>query len=59
MGKMKEDLKKVDFPLIGFVAITHPLGAINLSIVFGEGWKALRVEVVFIVVDTPNSYNTS
>lgn len=31
--------------------------SLGLPVGFAEGWKALRKEVTFIVVDAPNSYN--
>lgn len=58
MRKMKKDLKKVDFLLIGFAGrTTYVLRGVNLSMVLGEGWKLLRTEVIFIVVNSPNPNN--
>lgn len=49
----------MDFPLIRFARrTTYALRVINLPSVLDEGWKALRTEVTFIVVDASYSYNT-
>lgn len=51
-------MRKVYFSLIGFTGrLTYPLRGIRLPVVLGKGWKALRMEITFIEVDTPNSYN--
>lgn len=58
MGRSKRDLKRVDFPLIGFPGrTTYPLGAITRPVILGEGWKSIEVSVAFIVVDAPALYN--
>lgn len=54
-----EDLKKMNFTLIGFAGKTiYLLRAINLLVVLGKGWMILKTKVIFIAVDAPNSYNT-
>lgn len=51
-------MKRVHFPLMGFAGRTiYQVGALHLSVVLGGGWKMIRTEIVFIVVDAPNSYN--
>lgn len=56
MGKSRENLKNVDFPLIGFAGrTTYPLG--EITVVLCEGWKTLRTKITFIVIDAPNSFN--
>lgn len=58
MGQSKKDLKRVDFPFIGFDGrTTYPLGVIDLIVVLGDGWKNIEVSVAFIVVNAPASYN--
>lgn len=57
----KEEFEKkkneVNFPLIGFVRrTTYLLGAIQLPFVLGEGWKAIRVEIIFIFSDALRSW---
>lgn len=34
------------------------MGAITVPVYIGEGWKALIINVIFIVFDAPASYNT-
>lgn len=58
MGKTKNDLNKVYFPLIGFAGkITCPLGVIRWLVILGEGRKTVRTKITFIVIDAHNSYN--
>lgn len=58
MEKSMTNLKKIGFPLIGIAGrTTYHLGAIRLSVVVGDGWKAQRMKNTFIVVDASNSYN--
>lgn len=60
MRKMEKYLKKVEFPLIRFARrTTYPIATINLPVGLSKGWKTLRTEVAFILVDTSNSYNAS
>lgn len=57
MGKGENDLKKVNFPLMGFTSTTtYPVGAITLLVYFGK-WNALTINVTFIMIDTSASYN--
>lgn len=59
MGKSEKDLKKINFPLMGFASnATFPIWAITLPVHIGVGWKTLTVNVTFIAVDAPASYNT-
>lgn len=59
IGKSEKDLKKVNFPLMGFASMTtYLVGAITIPVYLGKGWKALTISVTFIVVDAPTSYNT-
>lgn len=59
MENTRKDLKKMSSPLIVFAGKkTYPLRVINLLLAYGEWWKMLKTDVVFIVVDAPNSYNT-
>lgn len=59
MGKTKQDLRKVDISLFGFVGrTTNPVREINLLVVLGEGWNTLRTYIMFIVVHALNLYNT-
>lgn len=58
IGRSKNDLKLVEFTLIGFAGrTTYPLMAITLSVIVGEGWKIIDVSVTFIVVDVRVSYS--
>lgn len=58
MGRSEKDLQKVNYPLMGFASqMTYAVGAITLLVYLGEGWKALTLNVTFIVVDAPISYN--
>lgn len=51
-----KQLKSVDLPLTEFVSTTiYPVGTIRLPINIREGWKSLRIEVLFVVVDAPTS----
>ncbi|GAV68201.1 hypothetical protein CFOL_v3_11704 [Cephalotus follicularis] len=53
-----DQLKPVKTPLVGFTGETiHPLGSINLSMVAGTAPRQTQVEMTFLVVDTPSSYN--
>lgn len=59
MGKNEKDLKKVNFPLMGFASeATYLIEVITLPVYFGEEWNSLTLDVTFIVVDAPASYNT-
>ncbi|GAV76975.1 hypothetical protein CFOL_v3_20448 [Cephalotus follicularis] len=54
-----DQLKPVKTPLVGFAGETiHPLGSINLSVVTGTTLQQTQIEMTFLVVDTPSSYNT-
>lgn len=35
----------------------YPLRVMNLLMILGEGWKNLKINALFIVVDTLTSYN--
>ncbi|GAV81411.1 hypothetical protein CFOL_v3_24866 [Cephalotus follicularis] len=37
--------------------MVHPLGSIDLSVVTGKASRQTQVEMTFLVVDTPSSYN--
>lgn len=51
-------MKIVDFPLVGFAGnTTYPLEAVNLQVVLGGGWKIIKINVTFILVDAPSIYN--
>ncbi|GAV61738.1 hypothetical protein CFOL_v3_05264, partial [Cephalotus follicularis] len=53
-----DQLKTVKTPLVGFAGkMVHPLGSINLSVVAGTAPRQTQVEMTFLVVDTPSSYN--
>lgn len=48
----------MNFPLMGFASTTtYPLGVINLPVFVREGCKPLALNVIFIMVDAPVSYN--
>ncbi|GAV59328.1 hypothetical protein CFOL_v3_02859, partial [Cephalotus follicularis] len=54
-----DQLKPVKTPLIGFVGeMVHPLGSIDLSMVAGTAPRQTQVQMTFLVVNTPNPYNT-
>lgn len=54
MGHSEKELKKVNFPLMGFASQkTYPVGAITLPVYLGEGWKAITINITFIVMDAP------
>ncbi|GAV63438.1 hypothetical protein CFOL_v3_06956 [Cephalotus follicularis] len=54
----EEQLKPVKTPLIGFARETVlPLGSINLSIIAGSSPCQTQVQMTFLMVDTPTSYN--
>lgn len=56
MGKDEKDLKKVNFPLMGFATTTtYPLGAITLPVYLGEGLKALTIDITLTMLDAPTS----
>ncbi|GAV78298.1 hypothetical protein CFOL_v3_21766, partial [Cephalotus follicularis] len=53
-----DQLKPVKTPLVGFAGeAIHPLGSINLSLVVGTAPRQTKVEMTFLVVDTPSPYN--
>ncbi|GAV66514.1 hypothetical protein CFOL_v3_10024, partial [Cephalotus follicularis] len=53
-----DQLKPVKTPLIGFAGeMVHPLGSIDLSVVAGTAPCQTQVQMTFLVVDTPSSYN--
>ncbi|GAV87688.1 LOW QUALITY PROTEIN: hypothetical protein CFOL_v3_31114, partial [Cephalotus follicularis] len=53
-----DQLKSVKTPLVGFVGeMVHSLGSIELSVVTGTSPCQTQVEMTFLVVDTPSSYN--
>ncbi|GAV80344.1 hypothetical protein CFOL_v3_23805 [Cephalotus follicularis] len=46
-------------PLVGFAGeMVHHLGSIDLTVVAGTAPCQTQVEMTFLVVDTPNPYNT-
>ncbi|GAV80602.1 LOW QUALITY PROTEIN: hypothetical protein CFOL_v3_24062, partial [Cephalotus follicularis] len=52
-----DQLKPVKTPLVGFAGeMVHPLGSIDLSVVAGTP-PPTHVEMTFLVVDTPSTYN--
>lgn len=58
IGSSCKNLNKIAFPLIGFVGrITYPYGEFRPLVVPGNGYKSLRMEITFIVVDALSSYN--
>lgn len=57
-GKIENDLHKVNFPLLGFTSTpTYLVGVINLPVFLSGGWRSLEINVTFIIVDTPATYN--
>lgn len=58
-GMSKRDLQKMNFPLMGFVSITtYSVRSITLPVFLRVCWKAWTINVAFIVVDAPSSYNS-
>lgn len=54
----KKEVKSVYFLVIGFIRSTfYSLGNITLPMVLGKGWKNWMINVLFIVVNPPPSYN--
>ncbi|GAV64769.1 hypothetical protein CFOL_v3_08284, partial [Cephalotus follicularis] len=52
-------LKPVKTPLVGFAGkMVHPLGSIDLSLVTCMTPRQTQVQMIFLVVDTPSSYNS-
>ncbi|GAV66457.1 LOW QUALITY PROTEIN: hypothetical protein CFOL_v3_09967, partial [Cephalotus follicularis] len=49
--------KPMKTPLVGLQGMVHPLGSIDLSMVAGTAPRQTRVEMMFLVVDTPSPYN--
>lgn len=59
IGKSEKELQKVNFLLMGFtLTTTYMVGALTLLVFLHKGWKLLTLDVTFIVVDAPTSYNT-
>lgn len=59
MVRNRKELKKVDFPLIEFaISAIYPLRVIPHQVVLGVGWKILMIDIIFIVVEAPASYET-
>ncbi|GAV61379.1 hypothetical protein CFOL_v3_04906, partial [Cephalotus follicularis] len=55
----EDQLWPVKTPLVGFVGeMIHLLGAIDLSVVAGTAPCQTQVQNIFLLVDTPNPYNT-
>lgn len=58
MEKLEKNLKNVNSSLMGFASSAiYPVEAITLLVYLGERWKALIINITFIVVDVPASYN--
>lgn len=56
MWKSEKELKKMNFPLMGFaLTTTYLVRAMTLSMYLVEGWKALTINATFIVVNSPAS----
>lgn len=56
--RSENDLKKVNFPLMGFASnYTYLVGAFTLPVYICEGWKSLTINITFIIVDAPTSNN--
>ncbi|GAV76945.1 LOW QUALITY PROTEIN: hypothetical protein CFOL_v3_20418, partial [Cephalotus follicularis] len=54
---LTDQLRPVKTPLVGFLGeMAHPLGSIDLSVVAGTVPRQ-TVQMTFLVVDSPNSYN--
>ncbi|GAV57527.1 hypothetical protein CFOL_v3_01064, partial [Cephalotus follicularis] len=55
---LADQLKPLKTPLVGFAGeMVHPLGSINLSVVVGTTPRQTQVEMTFLVVDIPSTYN--
>ncbi|GAV87333.1 LOW QUALITY PROTEIN: hypothetical protein CFOL_v3_30759, partial [Cephalotus follicularis] len=56
--QLKVPVDQLKPPLIGFAGeMVHPLGSIDLSMVAGTAPRQTQVQMMFLVVDTPSSYN--
>ncbi|GAV58155.1 LOW QUALITY PROTEIN: hypothetical protein CFOL_v3_01689, partial [Cephalotus follicularis] len=53
-----DQLRPIKTPLVGFAEMVHPLGSIDLSMVTGTAPRQTKVQMTFLVVDTPSPYNT-
>ncbi|GAV73683.1 hypothetical protein CFOL_v3_17166, partial [Cephalotus follicularis] len=55
---LEDQLKPIKTPLVGFAGhVVHPLGSIDLFVVVGSLPCQTHVQLTFLVVDTPSSYN--
>ncbi|GAV71236.1 hypothetical protein CFOL_v3_31061 [Cephalotus follicularis] len=53
-----DQLKPVKTPLVSFAReMVHPLGSIDLSVIAGTTPRQTQVQMTFMVVNTPSSYN--
>lgn len=56
--RTREDLKKVDSPLLGLAKLTiFPIGAMNITMVLGEGLKYISIEGLLLIVDASSPYH--
>ena len=58
LGLDRRRLRPVNTPLVGFAGrATYAMGAARLPLVLGKGWDILKLDVDFIIVDAPATYN--
>lgn len=56
MRHIVKEFHSIDIPNVGFSgSINYPLGSIKFPVVWGEWWRFLKIDILFIVVDVPTN----